>query len=140
MVITFILSILGFINAYYLHYQYKQYKVYGKEMFCLIGGKCADVVSSKYGTTFGIKNEVIGMAYYGLLSVYLLVSILIPSLGQNIIFLAKIAAIVALIFSTYLLFVQTVVLKTLCSWCLIAIIINIMITIIFLEGGVKNAS
>lgn len=98
----------------------------GKEMFCLIGGKCADVISSKFGTTFGIKNEITGMVYYGLLSGYLLISLLIPSFG-NFLILVKIAAFVATIFSIYLLFVQTMVLKTLCSWCLIAIGINVLI-------------
>lgn len=123
-------SILGFVNAYFLHYQYKQYISSGKKMFCLIGGKCELVVSSTYGTTLGIKNEIIGMSYYGLLIIYSLVGILWPdlvsgfNLGMTVI---KGITILATIFSIYLLFVQTVILKTLCSWCLIAIGINVLI-------------
>lgn len=127
MIIILILAILGFINAYYLHYQYQQYKNSGKEMFCLIGGKCADVISSKFGTTFGIKNEITGMIYYVLLAAYLLISILIPRFGDDFAPYVKTATIIATAFSAYLLFVQTVVLKQICSWCLIAIVINTLI-------------
>jgi len=127
MIIILILSILGFINAYYLHYQYKQYTNSGKEMYCLIGGKCTDVISSKYGTTLGVKNEIIGISYYTFLGIYLLVSLFIPEVGNNISLLVKVAATVATIFSLYLLTVQTMILKKLCSWCLIAISINLLI-------------
>lgn len=127
MSLILLLSILGFLNAFYLHYQYKQYKSYGKQMFCLIGGRCADVVSSKYGTTLGIKNELIGMAYYTFLAVYLLISMIIPEFGRNFMLMAEVITIIATIFSVYLLFVQTMILKTLCSWCLIAIFINLLI-------------
>lgn len=127
MIIILILSSVGFLNAYYLHYQYKQYISSGKKMYCLIGGKCEDVVSSRYGTTLGVKNELIGMAYYILLTAYLLISILVPSFGNNFALLAKIVTIIATIFSVYLLFIQTIILRTICSWCLIAIAINILI-------------
>lgn len=125
--IILLLAVLGFLNAFYLHYQYKQYIYSGKKMFCLIGGKCTEVISSKFGTTFGIKNELIGMVYYVLLAVDLLISMLIPTFRSELVLIAKVAAILATIFSLYLLFVQTIVLKILCSWCLIAIAINIMI-------------
>lgn len=127
MPLILLLSILGFLNAYYLHYQYKQYISSGKKMYCLIGGRCEEVVSSKYGTTLRVKNEIIGMAYYVLLAIDLSIKMLIPAFGNEIILVATIATILATIFSLYLLFVQTIILKTLCSWCLIAITINILI-------------
>lgn len=122
-----LLCILGFLNAFYLHYQYKQYISTGKKMFCLIGGRCADVISSKYGATLGIKNELIGMAYYVFLAVYLLFSMVIPEFGRNLMLLVKVVTIIATIFSLYLLFVQAVILRMFCSWCLIAIAINLLI-------------
>lgn len=129
--IILLLSILGFLNAYYLHHQYKQYISSGKQMFCLIGGKCADVISSKYGQTFGIKNEVIGMTYYVLLVISMLINILIPQIGKDLTFAVLLATILATIFSIYLLFVQTFILKKLCSWCLIAIAINIALLFLY---------
>lgn len=127
MLLVLILAVLGFLNAYYLHYQYKQYVKSGKEMFCLFGGKCAEVISSRFGTTLGIKNEITGMIYYLLLSAYLLISMLIPKFGDDFALFAKIATIIATAFSVYLLFIQLVVLKQICSWCLIAIAINTLI-------------
>lgn len=127
MIIVLILSILGFANAAYLYFQHKREVETGQKMFCLIGGDCGAVVGSKYGKTFGVKNELTGMTYYALLAIYILISILFPGFEQDFSLFAKIATIIATIFSVYLLFVQTMVLKTLCSWCLIAIVINILI-------------
>lgn len=126
-IIILLLSILGFLNAFYLYYQYKQFIDTGRKMFCLIGGRCADVISSKYGTTFGIKNELIGMIYYVLLSLYLILAFFMPDLFRNFIIFPKLATLIAALFSLYLLFVQAVILRMFCSWCLIAIAINILI-------------
>lgn len=126
-IIILLLSILGFLNAFYLYWQHKREVQTGQKIFCLIGGDCGAVVGSKYGRTFGIKNEKTGMVYYFLLSLYSLVAILFPSIAQNFTNFAKIAVILALIFSFYLLYIQTIVLRKFCSWCLIAIAINTII-------------
>ncbi len=89
-------------------------------MFCLIGGDCGAVVGSKYGRTFGIKNEITGMVYYFLLAFS-------QFFGQNPNIFITIGVSVALIFSFYLLFVQIVILRKFCSWCLIAIGINTLL-------------
>lgn len=125
--IILLLTVLGFLNAFYLYYQHQREVKTGQKMFCLIGGDCGAVVGSKYGKTFGIKNELIGTTYYFLLGIYLLLSILIPQFGISFQFLVKIATIIAAIFSLYLLFVQFVILRKFCSWCLIAISINLLI-------------
>lgn len=117
MIIIFILALLGFLNAFFLFYQHRREIKTGQKMFCLIGGDCGVVVGSKYGQTLGIKNEKIGMAYYALLIILLLV---------NQLLLAQIIALVAIVFSIYLLIVQTFILRQFCSWCLIAIGINVL--------------
>lgn len=126
MIIIFILPLLGFINAFYLYYQHKREVATGQKMFCLIGGDCGAVVGSKYGRTLGIKNELIGMTYYTLLAVYFLIIIFIPQIAVFAI-LVKSTIIVATVFSFYLLLAQTILLRKLCSWCLIAIFINFLI-------------
>lgn len=88
-------------------------------MFCLIGGDCGEVVGSKYGKTFGIKNEIIGMVYYVLLGIFIFT--------DSFKLAVAIAAVVSAIFSIYLLFIQSVILRKFCSWCLIAIAINFLI-------------
>ena len=119
MVIILLLSALGFLNAFYLYYQHKREVSSGQKMFCLIGGDCGAVVGSKYGRTFGIKNELIGMTYYFLLGFYLILT--------DSLILPKLATLNAAVFSVYLLFIQAVILKKFCSWCLIAIFINFLI-------------
>lgn len=127
LIITLLLSILGFLNAFYLYWQHNREVATGQKMFCLIGGDCGKVVGSKFGRTFGIKNEIIGMTYYLLLAAYSLVSMVTPSLAEILIIWAKMVVILATVFSLYLLYVQAYVLRQFCSWCLIAISINILI-------------
>ncbi len=127
MVIIVILSFLGFLNALYLYYQHKREVETGQKMYCLIGGDCGAVVGSEYGRTFGIKNEKIGMTYYGFIALYSLIDLFIPQGMNAFTLLIGAVALIATIFSLYLLYVQIIVLKKFCSWCLIAIAINIMI-------------
>jgi len=98
----------------------------GKKMYCLMKEDCASVIGSKYGTSMGLKNEIIGMAFYLLMIVYSLLnfSLSLPLLLSSVVLFA---ALMAVGFSVYLLFVQSVILKTFCSWCLIAIGINFLL-------------
>ncbi|MFI5240982.1 MAG: vitamin K epoxide reductase family protein [Microgenomates group bacterium] len=121
-----VLSALGIANAHYLHFQYLRYLKTGKKMYCLMGEDCASVVGSKYGKSFGVKNELIGITYYLMLMGYAILGQYI-TFTSPIILLVEIATIVATLFSFYLLILQAFVLKSFCSWCLIAILLNILI-------------
>ncbi len=125
-----ILSFLGLLNAYFLHWQYKREVKEGKKMFCFMGEDCSKVVGSKYGNHFGIKNEIYGIAYY--ISVFVF-SILVQNFGPTRILsqIMLVAVSSATLFSFYLLYLQAKVIKTFCSWCLIAIFINIAIFVNF---------
>lgn len=127
MITILILAILGLVNALYLHYQYRQYLNSGKKMFCLIGGGCGEIVSSKYGQTLGVKNELMGMIYYILLIIYSVGNLLLPQIESTFLIWVKLAAILATIFSLYLLFIQAFMLRKFCSWCVIATTINLLI-------------
>lgn len=127
MIIILFLSLAGFIDSFYLYYQHQKEIATGKKMFCLLGEDCSMVVGSKYGKTFGIKNELIGMTYYIFLASYSLIRLLLPSVGESIEVPVGIASMTATVFSLYLLYIQTFVLKKFCSWCLMAIAINILI-------------
>lgn len=125
--IVLLLCLLGFLNAAYLFYQHKREVKTGQKMFCLLGGDCFSVVASKYGKTLGVKNEITGMAYYFLLAVFLILNFFFPQVLTNYLILPKAASLIAAIFSVYLLIAQTAILRKLCSWCLIAIAINLLI-------------
>ena len=125
MIIILLLSILGFVNAFYLYYQHSREIRTGQKMFCLIGGDCGAVVGSKYGRTLGIKNELLGLGYYSFLIVYSIISIFWHHFVLNIGWVYWLV-LIASIFSLYLLYIQTIVLRKFCSWCLIAIAINFL--------------
>lgn len=127
MISIFLLALAGFVNAYFLHWQFVRFIKTKKPMFCLMGEDCALVIGSVYGATLGIKNEIIGMWYYtlvGLLSLVFTFSSL--QVGPLIFIITLLAAA----FSLYLFYAQVVLLKNLCSWCLIAIVTNILIFIL----------
>ncbi len=121
------LSLVGFVNAAYLHWQYLQFKKRQRRMFCLIGESCSDVVGSEYGHTFGLKNEVVGMVYYAVLVVAFLVVYFVPSFFFQLRWFIFLITFIAMLFSFYLFYLQTVVIRKLCSWCLVAITLNILI-------------
>ena len=112
------LAVLGLLNAAYLYWQHRQV-ARGRTMFCLLGGDCEAIVESNYGRSFGVKNEIWGLAYYLLL-------ILAPYLNFTLP-ITFIAVISATLFSLYLFCLQAFVLKKFCSWCLIAIAVNLSI-------------
>ncbi len=112
-----VLATLGFVNAAYLYWQHTQV-ARGRKMFCFLGGDCQAVVESRYGKSVGLKNELWGMGFYLLLIVLTVAEV------QAI---TSALSLVAALFSLYLLYLQHVVLRKYCSWCLLAIGINLAI-------------
>lgn len=131
--LVFIAS-LGLLNSLHLYLQYKRFELYNKKMICLAGENCEEVLNSKYGRTLGVKNEVLGMAYYSLLITSLLaarISTFWPEAVKiNVYFITSFAAA----FSLYLLFIQLFVLKKACSWCLGTIAINLILLSVLILG------
>ena len=115
-----ILALVGFTNAFFLHLQHLRFLKSGKKIFCLLGENCEAVVESKYGVTLGVKNELWGLGFY-----FLVLLLSLTQLNSFILPLSFLAAI----FSVYLTYLQTFVLKKFCSWCLLAIAVNFAIFI-----------
>ena len=88
-------------------------------MMCPIGFDCDRVIRSDYSSFFGIPVEIIGLAYYGLVFLGYGLSTALPGFfGPTIsLFLLSLTTI-AFLFSMYLVFIQGVVLREWCSWCL----------------------
>ncbi len=126
----FITIFVGIANAGYLYWQYVQYKLTARPMLCPLDGKCEEVVGTVYGTTFGVKNEIWGLFYYfsllGMITVYLFSAGLAP-IAKLFILLSSGGAV---LFSTYLLFIQFFLLRKYCSWCILAALINYLIFIL----------
>lgn len=113
-----LLSILGLLDAGYL-----AYKSYRREApVCPLGHSCAFVLDSAYNRMFGVKNEMLGLAFYAVTIVAVLGTMLgvvaIPPWLWLLGFTGALAA------SLVLTVLQVFVLHAYCSWCLASAVIN----------------
>jgi uncharacterized membrane protein len=107
----------GFAVSAYI-YQTVQRK---KTLTCPIGHTCDSVVHSKYGETFGFKNTLLGMLYYGaIVLIYGLALIGEIQFIPNEAYTMLVVTTGAFLFSAYLIYVQAFVLKEWCSWCVLS--------------------
>ncbi|MFQ5531854.1 MAG: vitamin K epoxide reductase family protein [Candidatus Nanoarchaeia archaeon] len=100
-------------------------------MVCIAGRNCAEVIQSKYGKTFNIRNEYLGALYY--LSVIILTILFLYStttiLNVSILTILITLGIISVLFSIYLTYIQFFVLKATCDYCLGSAIVNVLILI-----------
>lgn len=113
-----ILTIVGISGFSLANYIYRcKHKV--KPLVCPLRSNCDEVVRSKYSKLFGIPLEVLGMVYYGFVTVIHALMIFMPSLATNWeLILGLVASSAAFLFSIYLTSIQAFVLKEWCTWCL----------------------
>ena len=79
---------------------------------CVVGGGCEEVQSSEYASIVGIPVALLGLCAYATV----LALVAWDSPGARL--AAAAIALVGLLFSTYLLVVQLVVIDAICAWCL----------------------
>lgn len=105
----------------------------GKELVCPAGSNCNVVVNSRYSRFFGIKLEYMGMAYFTLIILGYLALILFPEffVGGRLLALSLLTVAAAL-FSCYLLFVQAILLRSWCIWCVLASFMSLTVFFISL--------
>jgi uncharacterized membrane protein len=112
-VVVSLLALIGLVIASYILYKRKS----KKKMSCPLHGKCESVTQSKWGKVLGFHNDFLGVLYYcfvivlGLLSFrYVLISV--TGLG--------------LMFSLYLFYVQSRILREYCFYCLISALVTLL--------------
>lgn len=111
------LAFAGFLLAFYIRHK----KATGEKMICPIGAECDAVIKSSYSTFWGVSVEIFGLIYYCLVALSYAAFLVFPALVLPItIFMVLGMTIVALLFSSYLVFIQAFNLKQWCSWCLVS--------------------
>lgn len=132
MPIVFVLTIIaaaacGFVIAYYIW----KHKQTGDKLVCPLDFDCEAVVTSKYATTLGFQNEILGMLYYAFIALVYLVFVFVPQLAliSWLSWLLLLVSFGSFAFSTYLLYVQFVKLREWCTWCVFS---SLCSTVIFL--------
>ena len=122
----FAAACLGLALASYIAWKKKR----GERLVCMIGEDCDKVVHSSYARTLGIPNEYLGMLYYGVLAATYAVFLFAPEVQAYTVFrFLPLVTAAAAAFSTYLVFVQTFVLKEWCEWCLASAGLSILIAV-----------
>lgn len=107
----------GFFLAFYIHHKKRK----KEKMVCLLGMECEGVIYSEFSKFLGMPVELLGMAYYTLIGISYGVFLILPNLiSPSFVFLVLAVTTAALLFSAYLTFIQAVLLKQWCSWCLIS--------------------
>lgn len=122
-------AFLGFLIAFYIYYK----KSRQEQLVCILGEDCNKVVTSKYSRFLGIRLEVIGMAYYGLIAIYYGVDGAFFQSNFPIVGTAVTgASILAFLLSLYLIAIQLAVLRDLCEWCIASAILSTAIFLLVL--------
>ena len=120
-VIIAFLSLAGFAITYYM---YETARVHRK-LSCPLGHDCMEVIESKFGKLFYVRNEIWGIfAYLVMFFSAILAEVTTgdSSLFFNLVLILTI--IPAAVMSGMLTIVQIFVLKKYCFWCMVANIIN----------------
>ncbi len=126
-----LIALLGLANSGYL--VWKHYGPGRGPLVCPFNQACDVVLESRYGRVLGIRNEVMGAAFY-LLMLALLVLAGIGSPLPLTLFgasdplrIAFLISIPAFIASLALTAIQHFILKNYCSYCLFANLLNVLL-------------
>ncbi|MBI4256626.1 vitamin K epoxide reductase family protein [Candidatus Uhrbacteria bacterium] len=127
-----IFALGGLLLALYL---YNKKQTHQQPFICPLRGNCAEVIHSEFSKFLGVPVELIGITYYaGLLIGHGLVvasPVLFDWLEPSLL----LASTIAFLFSLYLTFIQLVVLKKICTWCLFSAALCLSIFLIAIVGG-----
>lgn len=91
-----------------------------KKPTCVVGGACHSVLESAYKKTLGIPNDVLGLAFYVMVSA--ITAFLVIGVGPVVLWdlLATVFIISGVFMSFYFTYLQWRVIKVWCFWCLMS--------------------
>ena len=117
--------LLGALNAIVLLWQLIRHKKHSKPILCMLGENCAEVLQSQFGRTFTVRNEIWGILYYITFLAVFFVQLLYPEHTLISTLTLLVLSSVAALYSLYLFGAQLFIIKSYCSWCIIAFLINL---------------
>jgi uncharacterized membrane protein len=125
--IAILWAVVGLGTSSYLHRK-KRAK---KKLVCPLHASCEKVIHSTHATTFGVPNELLGIAYYIILGLLYSLVLALPMFFATPLVFAVIAAMTlgGVFFSVYLIFIQIALLHAWCSWCLLSALSNVALLV-----------
>lgn len=118
-----VLAAAGLINAGFLTYKHYQ----KKPLVCPINHDCNAVVESKWGNMLGVRNEILGVLFYGGMLTLGIGNILLPTYLNQIKLFILIGGSAGLLFSIILTLIQKYAIKDFCFYCLISAGISLLL-------------
>jgi uncharacterized membrane protein len=116
--ITALLAVAGLAVSFYIYWSVSR----NRKLVCIIGKDCNAVVESKYDSLFGMRNEIMGMGYYG--------AVLVGSFFALPSWVWLAVSGFATVVSVLLLGIQSFVLRKWCEYCVASALITIAIFVV----------
>ena len=122
-----LLSILGIADAGYLTYEHYQQVIppCTVNRFFPIASNCGKVLNSSYSIMFGVPLAVIGIFQYSFLLIAIIALIILRK--KVFIYWIILQSMIGAIFSLYFMYIQLVILKSICIYCTLSALISFII-------------
>ena len=125
-----ILTIIGLLVSIYMTI----YKITSNDSMCIGSGDCKTVNASRYAEVYGIPVAVLGVAGYSAILAVLLLERRPGFFQQNGTLLFFGLSLTGFLFTLYLIFVETVLIKAYCPFCITS---QTAMTIIFIISVIR---
>ncbi len=122
----------GFFLASYLFHKKHEKK---EHFICPLKGNCSEVMNSDFSTFMGVPVINVGLLYYAGIAIGYGLLVAFPEMFASLkVYLLAISSL-AFLFSMYLTFIQLVVLRRICTWCLLSASFCTIIVILAIFGS-----
>jgi uncharacterized membrane protein len=128
--LAIILTIIGLLVSIYMTI----YKITSNDSMCIGSGDCKTVNASRYAEVYGIPVAVLGIAGYSAILAVLLLERKPGLFQQNGTLLFFGLSLTGFLFTLYLIFVETVLIKAYCPFCITS---QTAMTIIFIISVIR---
>ncbi len=129
-----LLAALGLIDAFYLTW----IKIAGTKAACAGVGDCEAVNASIYSEIGGVPVAALGLAMYLLIGVLVWLEAHRPELSEWLQLLVFGLALVGLIFSGWLTYVEIAILQAICPYCVVSAMLIFAIFALSVIGLVRD--
>lgn len=125
-IIAFLSCICGIIISLYIYIKKRRHQ----KLACPRDNPCDTVLHSRFGKTFGVSNEILGLLYFFLVSALLFSLIVTTSTyAVSVTYILFFTLILGGLFSIYLVMLQAFVIRSWCYWCLGIALTNLVLII-----------
>jgi uncharacterized membrane protein len=128
--LAIILTIIGLLVSIYMTI----YKITSNDSMCIGSGDCKTVNASRYAEVYGIPVAVLGVVGYSAILAVLLLERRPGFFQQNGALLFFGLSLTGFLFTLYLIFVETVLIKAYCPFCITS---QTAMTIIFIISVIR---